>query len=154
MHRRWPLWRQNNLNEGAENERERESRGEASSSMCLTFWMMQTIIITRHCFLHMNSCFVWEGWSVSDIPDSHRRRRPQLHTARLIYPTIISLAQTDSFYRDRCTGSRHVGVSAAPDGPIRKPLTHRDIWEPWTPPTHGPWLLISQPSWIHLWWSL
>lgn len=64
---------------------------------------------------------------MSDIPDSHRRRRPQLHEACLIYLTIISLAQTDSASscRDRCTGSRCVRVSAAPDGTMRKPQTHR-----------------------------
>ncbi len=68
---------------------------------------------------------------MSDIPDSHRRRGPQLHTACLIYLTIISTAQTDSASscRDRCTGSRRVGVSAAPDGPIRKPQTHRETSE-------------------------
>lgn len=80
-------------------------------------------------FLHMISYLGFGGeWSMADFPDSHRRRRPQLHAACLIYLTIISLAQTDSC-RDRCTGSRCSGVIAAPDGPIRKPQTHRTTSE-------------------------
>lgn len=69
--------------------------------------------------------YFWRAWAVWDIPDSHRRRRPQLHAACLMCLSIISLAQTISVSscRGRFTGRACVGVSAAPDGPIRKPQT-------------------------------
>ena len=103
------------MNDGAGHERKRETKN--NRGLCRL--RSSPIVISSS----MNSYSVWEGWSVSDVSDSHKRRRPQLHTACLIYLTIISLAQTDSASScgDRCTGSRRVGVSAAPDGPIRKP---------------------------------
>lgn len=83
-------------------------------------------------------------WSASDILDGNRRRRPQLHAGCLICLIITSLFQTHSpsLCRDRCTGSRYVGVSTAPDGPIRGPQTHSTTSEgPRTAPTREHWAL-------------
>lgn len=105
-----------------------------------TFWTWTRADYNHHRTSFPPSDFIlsfggrWSGgwwWSVLDIPDSRRRRRPQLHEACLIYLTIISLAQTDSASscRDRCSGSSLVWVSTAPGGPIRKPQTRRSTSE-------------------------
>lgn len=71
---------------------------------------------SHHIFSIKNhwTCFLigihtWFGrWSVTDIPDIHRRGKPQLHRTRLLYITIISSVQTDAacWCRDTCSGSR------------------------------------------------